>query len=438
MSELDDLRLCGVVGGGGAGFPLWKKLAAPVDTLLINGAECEPLLRSDQYLMLHEASTLVRAADRLRALCHAQQAIICLKDHYHAQREALQKAIAETGLQVLLHDLPTVYPIGDEQAVVLSATGRTVPPGGLPGMVGCTVVSVSTAINAWYALQGTPVTHRLLTVAGEVARPGLYRVAVGALVSDVLAAAGETTRPCRLVLGGPMMGPLIPEGADPVVTKTCGGILALPLDHPVVLKATLPPEHVRSRARSVCIQCRTCTDLCPRFLSGHPIYPHLSMRAFAMGMELEKSAALCMDCGVCELYACPMGLSPREVQRSMKAALREKGEKNSFALGQPNAFAIGRHVPSERIAARIRVTAYEFETPASVMDVEPSTVRIPLRQHIGASATACVRVGDAVRAGQPVGRMAEGALGADVHASISGRISAMTADAVTIERSTDV
>ncbi|MEG2702558.1 MAG: 4Fe-4S dicluster domain-containing protein, partial [Clostridia bacterium] len=89
------------------------------------------------------------------------------------------------------------------------------------------------------------------------------------------------------------------------VTKLCGGILALPVEHPLLHKALLPPQHVRNRARSVCIQCRTCTDLCPRYLAGHPIYPHLSMRAFAMGETLEKSAALCMDCGVCDLYACP-------------------------------------------------------------------------------------------------------------------------------------
>ncbi|MEG2702557.1 MAG: SLBB domain-containing protein, partial [Clostridia bacterium] len=206
MSELDRLREGGVVGGGGAGFPLWKKLSTNAEVLLINGAECEPLLRSDQFLMLYEADTLVCAANRLRELIGAERVMICLKEHYHAQRKALEAAIAKKALPVCLHELPTVYPIGDEQAVVRSATGRTVPPGGLPGAVGCTVVSVSTAINAWHALEGTPVTHRLVTVAGEVKRPGLYRVPVGTRVNDVLAAAGGLKEPCRLMLGGPMMG----------------------------------------------------------------------------------------------------------------------------------------------------------------------------------------------------------------------------------------
>ncbi|MEG2206594.1 MAG: SLBB domain-containing protein [Clostridia bacterium] len=434
MSELDRLREGGVVGGGGAGFPLWKKLSTNAEVLLINGAECEPLLRSDQFLMLYEADTLVCAANRLRELVGAERVMICLKEHYHAQRKALEAAIAKKALPVCLHELPTVYPIGDEQAVVRSATGRTVPPGGLPGAVGCTVVSVSTAINAWHALEGTPVTHRLVTVAGEVKRPGLYRVPVGTRVNDVLAAAGGLKEPCRLMLGGPMMGVPQPEGSDPVVTKLCGGILALPVEHPLLHKALLPPQHVRNRARSVCIQCRTCTDLCPRYLAGHPIYPHLSMRAFAMGETLEKSAALCMDCGVCELYACPMGINPRAVQRAMKAQLRARGERDAFELSQANPFAEGRQVPSERLAVRIGVSQYAFEVPAMAVEVEPEGVRIPMCQHIGAPAAPCVAVGDELHLGQPIGRMATGALGADVHASINGRVAEVTPEAVRIER----
>ncbi|MEG1776942.1 MAG: hypothetical protein RR367_10550 [Clostridia bacterium] len=102
MSELDRLREGGVVGGGGAGFPLWKKLSTNAEVLLINGAECEPLLRSDQFLMLYEADTLVCAANRLRELVGAERVMICLKEHYHAQRKALEAAIAKKALPVCL------------------------------------------------------------------------------------------------------------------------------------------------------------------------------------------------------------------------------------------------------------------------------------------------------------------------------------------------
>ena len=226
MSELDLLRQGGVVGGGGAGFPLWKKLAAPAETLLINGAECEPLLKSDQYLMLRYPARLAEAASRLAAVARAKEAVICLKDHYAAQIAALREALASAAHDppVRLHLLPTVYPIGDEQALVHSATGRTVPPGALPGSVGCAVVSVSTALNALRALEGKPVTSRFVTVVGAVRRPGVYRAPIGMPVSLLLEqAGGSTEREHRLILGGPMMGSLAASDAEPVVTKTLGG-----------------------------------------------------------------------------------------------------------------------------------------------------------------------------------------------------------------------
>lgn len=426
MNELELLKRGGVVGGGGAGFPLWKKLSAPAEQLLINGAECEPLLKSDQYLMRRYAGRLTEAASRLAALVHAREAVICLKDHYADQIAALKEALERSDgfvPPVRLHLLPTVYPIGDEQALVHSATGKTVPPGALPGAVGCTVVSVSTALNALRALEGKPVTRRFVTVAGEVRRPGVYRVPIGMPVSLLLERAGGACVPeHRIVLGGPMMGPLAPEGDGSVVTKTLGGVLVLPAEHTLVRHAVLPMEQARVRARSVCIQCRTCTDLCPRHLLGHPIYPHLTMRAFAAGDRLEPSALLCMECGVCELYACPMGLNPRRIQQLHKARLRAAGEKPAFGLQAPPALAEYRQVPSGRILARIDAARYDIPVPDEATDVSSELACIPLRQHIGAPAEPCVAPGDAVRRGDVIGRMAEGALGADVHASLCGRV----------------
>lgn len=425
MNELDLLRQGGVVGGGGAGFPLWKKLAAPADTLLINGAECEPLLKSDQYLMRKYPDQLIEAASRLAAIVNAREAVICLKDHYRPQIAALNGALRDKALTppVRLHLLPTVYPIGDEQALLHSATGRTVPPGGLPGKVGCTVVSVSTALNALRALNGKPVTRRFVTVAGEVKRPGVYSAPIGMPVSLLLEqAGGPTISRYRLVLGGPMMGPLAAEDAENVVTKTLGGVLVLPAEHTLVRHAELTMEQARVRARSTCIQCRTCTDLCPRHLLGHPIYPHLTMRAFAAGDRLEPSAMLCMECGVCELYACPMGLNPRRVQQMHKAALRAQGEKPVFELKDPPALAEIHQAPSGRVLARIDAARYDMPAPEEAIEATSPIVCIPVKQHIGAPAEPCVQVGSTVQRGDVIARMADGALGADVHASVCGTV----------------
>ena len=440
MSELERLLHGGVVGGGGAGFPLWKKLSAPAEQLLINGAECEPLLKSDQYLMRRYAKELTEAASRLAAIVNAREAVICLKDHYTAQIASLQEALGEKTFAppVRLHLLPTVYPIGDEQALVHSATGKTVPPGALPGAVGCTVVSVSTALNALRALEGKPVTQRFVTVVGEIRRPGVYRAPIGMPVRVLLAEAGGATVPNdRLILGGPMMGPLAAENSESVVTKTLGGVLVLPAEHTLVRHAELSMEQARVRARSVCIQCRTCTDLCPRHLLGHPIYPHLTMRAFAAGDRLEPSALLCMECGVCELYACPMGLNPRRIQQAQKAALRAAGEKPAFALKDAPALAEYHQAPSGRLLSRIHAAQYDIPVPQEAAAVDAPFVCIPMKQHIGAPAVPCVSAGDKVARGDVIGRMAEGALGADVHASICGTVERADADVVVIRGSAE-
>ena len=437
MSELNILKEYGIVGGGGAGFPLWKKLSSPAKTLLINGAECEPVLNSDRYLMQTYPDALVEATKRLAALIGAEEAIICLKDHYHTQIKALKKAMEQSGqgpVALRLHLLPSMYPIGDEQAMIHSATGRIVPPGGLPGLVGCTVVSVSTALNALRALdEKKPVTDRFLTVAGEVKHPGVYLAPVGMPIHLLLEEAGGVTRPdyC-LQLGGPMMGEFIKEGSEPVVTKTLGGVLVLPKGHMLEAYDQLSLEHVRNRAKSACIQCRYCTDLCPRYLLGHPIYPHITMRAWAAGDDLEPSAVLCMECGICELYACPMGINPRRMQQLHKEALRQRGEKPQFELGPMPPMAEFQQAPYARVAAKINVQQYEFEVPDSVQRLTTPIACIPLKQHIGSAAQPCVSAGDRVRRADTIARMPEGALGADIHASVTGLVERVENDMIVI------
>ena len=427
------LRRGGVVGGGGAGFPTWKKLAAPAEILIINGAECEPLLKSDQFLMLHNAKTLVEATEEFRKLLGAKTAIIGLKDHYAPQIKALETALSADSFQVTLCPMPTVYPIGDEQAVVFACTGRVVPPQSLPGSIGCTVMSVSTTLNAWEALRGSPVVKRLVTVAGEVKYPGLYEVPIGTPLSQVLEAAGGLLLPdAAIMLGGPMMGSLVEDPASAVITKTCGGVLVFPPSHKLIQRARLSLPQVRNRAKSTCIQCRFCTDLCPRYLLGHPLYPHKVMRAFSMNKS-EACALLCMECGICELYACPMGLSPRKVQMSLKPGLRSEGAQPDTQLyPQQQAQRAGRQVPSARLAAQLGITSYDMPLPNIVTPLSPCRVTIPLKQHIGAAATPVVSVGDRVQAGQSIGQMEENALGADIHASITGKVISV-GDAIIIE-----
>ncbi len=420
------LKMGGVVGGGGAGFPTAKKLEAQVETLIINGAECEPLLKSDQYLMEHRADDLVLGAGMLQKICGAKELVIALKAHYKKPLDALRAASERAGILARFHLLPTVYPVGDEQVTVFLATGKAIAPLALPNTVGCTVVSVSTAINALFALNGKGVTRRLVTVAGEARDPGLYDAPVGMRVLDVVeAAGGATVKGARLMLGGPMMGTLMPMDADPVVTKTTGGILVLPPEHPLVFNAEQSLEHMRNRAKAACIGCRTCTDLCPRYLQGQPLAPHRVMRAFSMN-QTDPAALLCVECGICEWYACPMLLSPRRVQQQMKAVLRAQNARSDAALHpaqlEMRAF---RQVPSARLAARLDVGKYDMPVPEHAHVLSSSEIRVPVKQHIGSPCSPCVAVGERVSAGQAIARAGDGLLGADVHASIDGVVTAI-------------
>ena len=164
------VRAAGVVGAGGAGFPTHVKLAAKVDTVIANGAECDPLLQCDQRLMESRASEMVRGVRLAMEATGATRGILALKDEYGAACAALSRAIGDHSDLSMLQ-MESRYPAGDEFVLVYEATGRLVPETGLPLHVGCLVQNVQTLFNIARAVKGAAVTHRLLTVSGAVARP---------------------------------------------------------------------------------------------------------------------------------------------------------------------------------------------------------------------------------------------------------------------------
>jgi Na+-translocating ferredoxin:NAD+ oxidoreductase RnfC subunit len=425
------VRAAGIVGEGGAGFPAHVKFAAQVDTVIANGCECEPLLHTDQHHLLHHAEQIVRALGELQAATGAARAVLALKRKYTLATECLRAAVGSRPIELALLD--NFYPAGDEQVLVREVTGRTVPPLGLPLQVGAIVANVGTLVSVARALDGQPCTHKMLTVTGEVARPGIVRAPIGTPLAACLEAAGGATVPDPVYLiGGPMMGRIVDTGAGfnaEVVGKTSGGLVVLPRGHALHRNATTPLRHLRNRAAASCIQCRMCSDLCPRQLLGHPFETHRVMRAFAAGAELTAAegrlALLCCDCGVCEQFSCPMGLSPRRINQAVKQELRagrvgfDGSREVSEARTQWRAF---RRVPVPVLAARIGIAPY-LELPcADLGELRPAQVRIALRQHIGAPALAVVRPGDRVRCGDLLGEIPPDALGARVHASLDGTV----------------
>jgi Na+-translocating ferredoxin:NAD+ oxidoreductase RnfC subunit len=216
-----------------------------------------------------------------------------------------------------------------------------------------------------------------------------------------------------------------------VITKTGGGLIVLPRGHYLHRMATLSVHAMQKQAGAACIQCRYCTDLCPRHNIGHGFETHRVMRAFGGGVDTAMGvmqASMCSECGVCELFACPMRLSPRRINAMFKSKFKQEGLKYEGPREIVEAQSIlnsFRKVPVSRLAIKLDLLKYMEIHPEDGGEFAPGSVRIPLLQHSGAPAAARVRPGDAVKVGDLIGEIPAGALGARVHASLSGTVTAV-------------
>lgn len=437
MNEISaKVRAAGVVGGGGAGFPTHVKLEAKAEIFIVNGAECEPLLRVDQQLMAQRAGELMRGLRYGMEATGAKEGIIALKAKYKPAIAALEPLLPAN---VRLHYLKDVYPAGDEVITIWMATGRRVPPARRPGDVGVAVNNVMTLINVARAVdEGAPVILRPVTVTGAVKTPLTVTVPIGTPMAELVALAGGPTIPnVAYVGGGPMMGHLLHDLAEPV-TKTTSAIIALPEDHIVVRRHRQSMQSVLRIAKTTCEQCLLCTELCPRHLIGHELPPHLIVRSLNYNHVGNPSTLLsaltCSECAVCEAYACPVDISPMRINMALKAQMREQGLQYEGELRPADPMAEYRLLPISRLLPKLAIQQYSVPAPLQPEPYAPARVTIKLQQHIGAPARAVVSVGDRVAAGQLLAEIPEGSLGARIHASIDGTVSEVTPAAVIICR----
>lgn len=227
------LRQSGVVGAGGAGFPTYAKLDKRAYTIIMNCAECEPLLKLHRQLLEKYAPEIVKTFHMLAQSVGAKEAVIGIKKSYTRAIAALLQSIGDYP-EIRLGLLDEVYPAGDEVVLIYEVTGRVVPPGGLPIENGVAVFNVETIYNMYRAADfGLPVTDKLVSVAGEVRNPVTVRVPVGCTIGEVAELAGGALieNPVYFV-GGPMMG-FIGNGSMPVM-KTTNAVLVLPEQHLLV------------------------------------------------------------------------------------------------------------------------------------------------------------------------------------------------------------
>lgn len=439
MKELSNiLQQNGIVGAGGAGFPTYAKLNENAETIILNCAECEPLLRLHRQLLEKYAREIVSTFHMMGQAMGSKDIVIGIKKAYKGAIAALNECIGDyEGVRLGLLD--EVYPAGDEVVLIYEVTGKVVAPGGLPIQSGVAVFNVETVYNVYRAInKNTPVVDKLVSVVAEVNKPVTVRVPLGCTIEEVVQmAGGVTTKDAVYFVGGPMMGN-IGTGAQPV-TKTTNAILVLPENHLIIQKKKRKASIDLKRAAASCCQCTMCTDLCPRNRLGHPIEPHKFMRA-ATCKDMQDTdtfinTMFCSSCGLCEMYSCMQGLSPRSLMADYKAGLRAAGIRPPQGVvpkpvGEEREY---RKVPMERLMARLDLTKYNKEAPLNDEVADVKKVRIMLSQHIGAPASAIVKVGDKVEVGQMIAQPGNG-LSVAIHASISGSVTEVNDKYVVIEK----
>ena len=431
IEELKDLlRKAGVVGAGGAGFPTYAKLSPKADTLILNCAECEPLLRLHRQVLKNYTYEILSTLYEISKIVGVENIIIGIKASYKETVEAVNNEISSFN-NMKVCTLPEIYPAGDEVVLTYEATGRVVPAGQIPLSVGVTVMNVETVYNVYKAMKGEPVTHKYVTIIGEVKNPVTLLAPIGTPIEKLIdMAGGATITDPAYLLGGPMMGSL--GSPSQTVTKTTNAVLVLPKTLPLIQRKQTKTSVDIRRAMSACCQCSYCTSLCPRHLLGHPIDPSALMNAAAHSVTSDATpyinAAFCSGCGLCETYSCNQGLSPRMLLAATKGALRQNGVKppQNPEMSDVDGARPLRMIPVSRLRARLGLNPYNKSAPIIEKPIKVKRLVIALSQHIGTPAKPIVEKGDKVSAGQLIAKPVDDALSVGIHASLSGTVTQVT------------
>lgn len=309
------VRACGLVGLGGAGFPMHVKLnpknKEAIDTIIINAAECEPYITTDYRECMENSWDVMSGVQTVMEFLDTKRVIIAIENNKPAaiaELSRIAKTVTKPDRQVIVKALPARYPQGAEKVLINACTGREVPPGKLPADVGCIVMNVtSVAVLSRYLKTGMPLVERRLTVDGSaIEKPLNLRVVIGTPIKEVLAFAGIQKPIRKLLMGGPMMGLALMDAELPVM-KQNNAVLAL------------AEEDTAEPPATPCIRCGRCVDACPMRL-----LPTAITKSYKAG-DLEDLRQLntmtCMECGCCT-YSCPAHRPILQTIRMAKSLLR--------------------------------------------------------------------------------------------------------------------
>ena len=307
------VRAAGVAGMGGAGFPTAVKLLASdkhsINTLIINGTECEPYITADDTLMQVSADAIIEGAEILAYIVGAQHILIGVEDNKPDAIAAMREAASQCQRDIEVASFPTKYPSGGEKQLVEILTGQQVPSGMIPAELGLLCQNPGTAVAVRDAIiHGRPLTQRIITITGEaLSTPGNFEVLIGTPITHLLSLAGfQPEHNRRLIHGGPMMGFAL-DSADIPIVKTSNCILV-----PTEQELPTPPPP------QACIRCGLCAEACPASLLPQQLY------WFARAKDQEALEAHnlfdCIECGACA-WVCPSNIPLVQYYRAGKASI---------------------------------------------------------------------------------------------------------------------
>ena len=423
----------GIVGAGGAGFPTHRKFSDKVEQIVVNAAECEPLMMVDHHLLEYHLAEIAEALNVLCDAMGAKEVLIGIKGkNMHLLDETVVRSFR--GTRIKIKEIPDVYPAGDEVMLTYETTGKIIPEGAIPIMVGVMVINVETVFNIYKALKNAePVTEKYITIGGDVSEDITVVAPMGMKIKDLLNSVGYGNLDGKSVVnGGPMMGALVDIEND-VVTKTTKGLLIFPTTHGVIQRMKQPVGVSMKRASAACCNCTMCTDLCPRYLLGYNLEVHKTVRAASHGEVKNTEAflqnALCCGCGVCSVIACQQGLFPSKLSMEIKGALGKYGlrRENNVQPESARPERASRLISSNKLIDRLGIRRFVKKSVKKIDTVfTPDTVYIQLKQHVGKPATATVKPGDKVKQGDVVALTAYDDLGTVMHSSINGTVKEVT------------
>ena len=316
---------CGIVGLGGAVFPLSRKVdtPAPLHTLILNGSECEPYISCDEALMKERAAAIVEGGAIVARAAGCSRILIGLEggmpEAAASMRQALDQGLTG-GIDCSLQIVDELYPSGGEKQLIYLLTGTKVPSGGVPRHVGMLCINVATAYAARQAaVEGRPLTRRIVTIGGNIARPANVEAALGTPIEQLIELCGGYSAPAasqRLIMGGPMMGIAL-TSSDLPVTKGTNCILALDARDAPLLEEARP-----------CIRCGACADSCPVDLLPQQLYWHSRNQDFANARAFHLFD--CIECGCCS-YVCPSKIPLVQYFRYAKSEIHAATEEEVAA-----------------------------------------------------------------------------------------------------------